>query len=362
SRKSTLVFGVDIDHVESLTKMFQEHGINAYSITSKTKTHKRADILNNFKAKLFPVLVNCGILTEGMDVPTIDCVIMSRPTKSHVLFQQMIGRGMRIAEDKEDCLVLDFIDSYYKIPELVTAPTLFGLDPTVELNDYTPSIKENKGLESKEKIKMEQQLLSDVADITKIKITEYSNPFEIIEDCSGATFVGAISKFAWLRVSHDIYVLSLYEIGTLRVEKDNQGMRFRIYRVKLRKKQDRFINNVRVCFNVLEDLPIRSDSLESVIHACDQWVIRVSNKSGRHIRGIALRYAKWRQKPITKQQIQWLKQKKIPLSEDTIKSINRGQATNLMARMLEGAQKNWDFILNEKAVKEKIFRKKESQK
>ncbi|CAG8723522.1 18103_t:CDS:2, partial [Racocetra fulgida] len=191
--RTYLKLAVDIDHVESLTKMFQEHGINAYSI-----------------------------LTEGMDVPTIDCVIMSRPTKSHVLFQQMIGRGMRIAEDKEDCLVLDFIDSYYKIPELVTAPTLFGLDPTVELNDYTPSIKENKGLESKEKIKMEQQLLSDVADITKIKITEYSNPFEIIEDCSGATSVGAISEFAWLRVSHDIYVLSLYEIGTLRVEKDNQ--------------------------------------------------------------------------------------------------------------------------------------------
>ncbi|CAG8717700.1 8889_t:CDS:2, partial [Scutellospora calospora] len=139
NRKSTLVFGVDIDHVKNLTEMFQEYGVNAHGITSQTKTYKRAEILNNFKAKLFPVLVNCGILTEGTDIPTIDCIIMSRPTKSHVLFQQMIGRGMRIAEGKEDCLVLDFIDSYSKIPDLITAPTLFGLDPNIELNGLSSS-------------------------------------------------------------------------------------------------------------------------------------------------------------------------------------------------------------------------------
>ncbi|CAG8459026.1 26208_t:CDS:2, partial [Gigaspora rosea] len=320
------------------------------AITSKTKAYKRAEILNNFRAKLFPVLVNCGILTEGTDVPTIDCVIMGRPTKSHVLFQQMIGRGMRIAEDKEDCLVLDFIDSDCKIPDLITAPTLFGLDPTTELNDYIPSIEENK-----KRIKMEQQTREYVADITKIKITEYSNPFEIVDDCSGATFVGAISEFAWLRVNHDIYVLPLYEVGTLRVEKDTQG----IYRVKLRKKQDRFINNTRVCAHVLEDLPIRSDSLESVIRACDQWVIRTSIIRGRHIRDIASRYAKWRRGRITKQQIEWLKKKKVPLSDDTIKSMKKGQATNLVARIIEGAQKNWRLILNERAAKEKICLKKE---
>ncbi|CAG8596219.1 7206_t:CDS:10 [Gigaspora margarita] len=339
NRKSTIVFGVDIAHVENLTEMFQEYGINAYSITSKTKAYKRAEILNNFRAKFFPVLVNCGILTEGTDVPTIDCVIMSRPTKSHVLFQQMIGRGMRIAENKEDCLVLDFIDSDCKIPDLITAPTLFGLDPTTELNDYIPSIEENK-----KRIKMEQQTREYVADITKIKITEYSNPFEIVDDCSGATFVGAISEFAWLRVNHDIYVLPLYEVGTLRVEKDTQ---------------DRFINNTRVYAHVLEDLPIRSDSLESVIRACDQWVIRTSIIRGRYIRDIASRYAKWRRGRITKQQIQWLKKKKVPLSDDTIKSMKKGQATNLVARIIEGAQKNWRLILNERAAKEKICLKKE---
>jgi ATP-dependent helicase IRC3 len=128
-----LVFGVDIKHVESLTEMFKKCGLDARGISSKTKPHIRAETLKEFKERKFPVLVNCGILTEGTDIPNIDCVIMSRPTKSPVLFQQMIGRGMRLSPEKEDCLVLDFIDSYSQIPDLVTTPTLLGLDPTMEM-------------------------------------------------------------------------------------------------------------------------------------------------------------------------------------------------------------------------------------
>ena len=132
-RKSTLVFGVDINHVESLVATFKKRGIDARSVSSKTKPHTRAEFLKEFKEKRFPVLVNCGILTEGTDIPNIDCVIMGRPTKSPVLFQQMIGRGMRLSPEKEDCLVLDFIDSCSQIPGLVTTPTLLGLDPTTEM-------------------------------------------------------------------------------------------------------------------------------------------------------------------------------------------------------------------------------------
>lgn len=77
--------------------------------------------------------LSTGILTEGTDIPTIDCVVMSRPTKSPVLFQQMIGRGMRLSQGKEDCLVLDFIDSYTQFPDLATVPSLLGLKPDAEM-------------------------------------------------------------------------------------------------------------------------------------------------------------------------------------------------------------------------------------
>ena len=53
------------------------------------------------------LVANCGVLTEGFDEPSIDCVIIARPTKSTTLFTQMIGRGTRIYPGKEDCLILD---------------------------------------------------------------------------------------------------------------------------------------------------------------------------------------------------------------------------------------------------------------
>lgn len=63
----------------------------------------------------------------------IDSIIMARPTKSNVLFQQMLGRGMRLYPGKEDCLVLDFVD-VVRGDGLVTLPTLLGLETDSVLN------------------------------------------------------------------------------------------------------------------------------------------------------------------------------------------------------------------------------------
>lgn len=72
-----------------------------------------------------------GILTEGTDIPRIDCILMARPTRSSVLFQQMFGRGMRLYPGKQDCTVIDFVDNFERAGRagLVTFPSLMGLDP-----------------------------------------------------------------------------------------------------------------------------------------------------------------------------------------------------------------------------------------
>lgn len=127
-RKATLVFAVDIAHTLALCNHFRQSGYMAEYVTSKTPTLTRYDILDRFRKGKFPILVNCGILTEGTDIPTIDCVLMARPTRSSVLFQQMFGRGMRLSPGKDDCLVIDFVDNF-KRSGLVTFPTLMGLDP-----------------------------------------------------------------------------------------------------------------------------------------------------------------------------------------------------------------------------------------
>jgi ATP-dependent helicase IRC3 len=83
-------------HIASIIKLFEENGINVQGIDGQTEASERQEIINDFACQRFPVLVNCGIVTEGVDIPAIDSIILARPTRSGVLLQQMVGRGMRL--------------------------------------------------------------------------------------------------------------------------------------------------------------------------------------------------------------------------------------------------------------------------
>lgn len=106
-RKSTIVFCMNIKHAEHMTEAFREAGINARVIHSNQSKAEREQNVEDFRNGLFPVLVNVNILIEGFDVPVIGCVLMARDTDSATLVQQAIGRGMRTAEGKQNCLVID---------------------------------------------------------------------------------------------------------------------------------------------------------------------------------------------------------------------------------------------------------------
>lgn len=127
-RKATLVFAVNIAHINALVKNFLANGVEAKGISSSTTNYEREQILKDFADQKFPVLINCGILTEGVDMPIIDFLMLARPTKSSVLLQQMLGRGMRLYPGKEFCLVLDFVDMVSERMMIATVPTLLGID------------------------------------------------------------------------------------------------------------------------------------------------------------------------------------------------------------------------------------------
>lgn len=82
-------------------------GIDARHVDGGSKD--RAEILKGFHDGKFRVLSNVSILTEGWDEPAVDCILVLRPTRSRSLFAQMIGRGMRLHDDKDHCLFLDFL-------------------------------------------------------------------------------------------------------------------------------------------------------------------------------------------------------------------------------------------------------------
>jgi ATP-dependent helicase IRC3 len=125
-RKSTLIFAVDVQHSKDIAQTFNELGIPAYSVDGQTRADTRADILDRFRAGEIPVLVNCAVFTEGTDIPCIDCLIMARPTRSSVLYQQMVGRGLRLFGGKQDCLCIDMVDTMGR-NAIITVPSLMGL-------------------------------------------------------------------------------------------------------------------------------------------------------------------------------------------------------------------------------------------
>lgn len=126
-QRKAIVFAVDLEHVEQLTQAFRDAGVVAACVTGNMLVEERRQALADFASGHFQVLVNCEVCTEGYDERTIECVIMARPTRSRALYQQCVGRGLRICPEnrKQDCLVLDITDNCRK-HQLMTVFDLFG--------------------------------------------------------------------------------------------------------------------------------------------------------------------------------------------------------------------------------------------
>jgi DNA repair protein RadD len=107
-RKSCLVFCAGVAHAETVLNLLREAGEDADLVTGDTLLPIRDEIIGRFKAGRLRWLVNVTVLTVGFDAPNVDCVAILRATLSPGLFYQMVGRGFRLAEGKQDCLVLDF--------------------------------------------------------------------------------------------------------------------------------------------------------------------------------------------------------------------------------------------------------------
>jgi DNA repair protein RadD len=112
--RPTLCFAVDRAHAKHLQMQFQAAGVSAEYIDAYTEAFERAAIAKRFHAGEVKVVCNVGCLTTGVDWD-VRCIILARPTKSEMLYVQMIGRGLRTAEGKVDCLILDHSDNHTRL-------------------------------------------------------------------------------------------------------------------------------------------------------------------------------------------------------------------------------------------------------
>jgi superfamily II DNA or RNA helicase len=103
-----LIFCTSIDHAKKICDKIKEKGRTCGTISYKNTKKEVDEIITKLKNKEIDFLTNAIKLTEGFDYPPIRSIISARPTKSPVLYKQMIGRGLRLSPEKLDCFVLEF--------------------------------------------------------------------------------------------------------------------------------------------------------------------------------------------------------------------------------------------------------------
>ena len=107
-----IVYAINISHAQKITKLYQENGVKAIAIDSKTPATERQQDIDAFKKGDIQVLVNVDIFSEGFDCPDVEFVQLARPTLSLAKYLQMVGRGLRVAKGKKNCVIIDNVGLY----------------------------------------------------------------------------------------------------------------------------------------------------------------------------------------------------------------------------------------------------------
>ena len=107
-----IVYAINISHAQKITKLYQENGVKAIAIDSKTPAAERQQDIEAFKKGDIQVLVNVDIFSEGFDCPDVEFVQLARPTLSLAKYLQMVGRGLRVAKGKKNCVIIDNVGLY----------------------------------------------------------------------------------------------------------------------------------------------------------------------------------------------------------------------------------------------------------
>lgn len=327
------MFAINVAHVYGLAKSFEKiTGISPKIITGKTETYERAQILSDFSTGHIPIVINCGVLTEGTDLPRTDCVLLARPTCNSSLYIQMIGRGLRTHSDKSDCLVLDVIDKM-KSPKrsLVTFPTLLA----AQESKYT-SQKQN---DEETMIKNDRRIDEINFDAVKVKINKAKHDSINLEN----------ECLAWVKIpSYPIHILECTEFRIALIEeakeynKEDQNMTAiftAIVTAKRREGEEGFKGFERIPSHSYKLTIGQNMNITMLLNEIDNFISNYESSNGVSLGSGILRCAYWRKsfQPSPKQLSIILKgAKKFKANETEISGIFRatkGQAANAITRI-----------------------------
>lgn len=229
-------FTVDVQHSNDLAEEFQKAGIHAYPISGSTSDKERKRIMDAFRAGMIKGLISCGVLSVGIDLPMVGCLLMARPTKSKLLYIQQTGRGLRPFPAPEQlygcwrkgtdpgwikpyCVTIDFVDVSGN-HSLIHVPELFGLKSNFDMKGK----KVVEVLEEIERLKAAKPGLNASLYTDLDKLRAVSERIDLFAVPTTPSEIATHSKFSWTTgVSEGVYQLAMPDKGLLAIRVNALG-------------------------------------------------------------------------------------------------------------------------------------------
>jgi superfamily II DNA or RNA helicase len=305
--RRTIVFCVDVAHAQSVHEAFAEAGIRSAAVWGELPKQQRRALLAGFSQGEIDVVSNCNLLTEGFDEPRVDCVMMARPTRSKLLYAQMLGRGTRLHPHKTDLLVVDVADNS-RTHELPGLHSLFDLPTHMDLRG-SDVLEIEKAIDriSRTRPWIDISRIHTPDDIKlaaeRIEFFNFDPPAEL----------APYTENTWYAVPGG-YRLSLPEGESLLVEPNLLDS----WDVQLVSPHESPVHLRRV------------ESLAGAVIAADGFVRDYRPDAFRLVE----RSARWRTEPPTEKQKELLARNRIPIPE----GLTRGQASQMISLVLASSR------------------------
>lgn len=306
--KKTVVFAAGVDHAGNLAEAFRKNGSSVRVIIGTTPEEERRQILSDFKSGAVTVLVNVGVLTEGFDEPSIEAIILAKPTRSSLLYTQIVGRGTRLFEGKEHCMIIDIADTT-RGKKPIGLPTLLGMPAEFDLQGQSLTDIADEFEKLKETAPGEASTVLNMEDITNAykRIDLFMPP-------PPNPAVLEYSTFIWSEVGEDRFYLNTNSFESFHIYCDTLGR----WAAEC---------HVRSGANVNIHVIGRGQSIRSVFAGADKWIMENRSTSLPLIDATAV----WRADAPTDKQQKLLKRIGVPITN----TMTKGMASQIISKWME---------------------------
>lgn len=322
--RRTLVFCANVAHTKTIAELFEQHGIRAAAVWGGLPRDQRRKTLYQFGRGEIDVLTNCNVLTEGFDEPRLDCILMARPTRSLLMYSQMIGRGTRLHPEKSDLLVIDVADNSRR-HRLASLTSLFELPPDFNLKgqDVLDVVKQVQKISQQAPwVDLTPPGVNYICACVQLSpgITQICSPDELdllaervdLFRFQSPPEIRSITSLAWTSCPGGAYLLPIPGGDTVRIQKD---------------LLDHWAVSFQAGVSGCTDQKLgQGADLPHAVRIAEQFVVR----HFKHVRLMVDTRSRWRKQPPTRSQLALFEEHGIPVPP----TLTRGEASWVISHLL----------------------------